>query len=268
MEQKRIVIKIGGALNVQYGVPNKPFIELTVRQVKELIKNNFRVIMVVSGAIPVGISLSRDNPPQKGLPAQAWYSMQGQVELVNEFITLFRKYGISAGQGLYTRKTLNNEFTKQVFSHALCEKGVIICNENDAVNPEELEQDNDFLAAKIAVLIKADSLIVLSKIENGIECSLSDQNGNLICQNGIIRQIKSSLLTPRFIKKIDNGKVSRQGSHGLGAKLKAAKIAAEAGIKVYILPGEEKDILCQVLLSHEEIGTLIVPSGEFLTSWL
>ncbi len=259
MQKIKIVIKIGGALNTLYGVPHKPFIWQIARQIKDLIDNGYQIILVVSGAIPVGVTLSGDKKIKKTLEAWAWYSMQGQAELANEFIIALKKQGVSAGQGLYTRKTLNNEFTKKVFLYALEKKGVIICNENDAVNPEELEQDNDFLAAKIAILIEAQSLIILSKIKNGIECSFPDYKGKFTCKDGIIRKIESSFLTPEFIKKINNGKISRKGSHGLETKLKAAKMGAEKGIKVRILPGEKKNILRRVLLFQKEIGTLITP---------
>ena len=132
-------------------------------------------------------------------------------------------------------------------------------NEADNVNPEEIDGDNDPLAAKTAALIEADILIILSQLENGIQCRFPNKFG-LICENGIIKEINTSLITEKFISEIDNGKTSRKDSKGISPKMLAGRDACLGGVKkVVIANGLEDDILKKILLENQDVGTIIVP---------
>ena len=87
--RKKVVVKIGGALNVTNGAPNLSFIEGVVKQVSGLI-DNFWFILVLSGAIPIGISISRDKEINLSPEDKALYSMMGQADLFKAYIDAFR----------------------------------------------------------------------------------------------------------------------------------------------------------------------------------
>ncbi len=258
MSRKKIVFKIGGALNVLNGVPNLPFIETIVQQITGL-SDNFYFLLVLSGAIPVGISISQDKKIDRSDVGKALYSMMGQAELFEAYINTFRKYGLKAGSGNYTTKTLQNKFTGNVFNKAYQKKFIILANEADNVNPEEIEGDNDPLAAKIAIITQADYLILLTTANDGIICNLPSQDG-LYCEKGVIKKISSKLITKKFLNQIDTGKTSRQDSNGIKIKLTSGKMACKKGIqKAIIADGKEKNILLKLLLKNKNIGTTIVP---------
>jgi glutamate 5-kinase len=258
MQTKEVVLKTGGKLNVRNGVVDKPFIESLVRQIKILQKHGFVFIWFVSGAIPIGELLSQDEEIDKTDEGKAWYSMIGQIELAKEIQEIFFRHGIMSGQGLYTRRTLENPFASKVFRYALNKSGVILANENDGVSPEELDGDNDLPASKVAVKINADYFINLTDVEEGVQCNKPSREG-MHCDNGVLKIIGSNLLTDDFIKSINNGKTSRPGSNGIKTKLSAGRDAVNGGVKKAIIaPGGKENILLEILLKNEFLGTTIV----------
>ncbi len=258
--REKIVIKIGGALNVKHGVPRLPTIESYVKQIWEIsqIMDAF-FTFVLSGAIPIGFRLSREKEMDMSPSGQSAYSMAGQTTLFDAYERVLRTYGFLPCSGTYTTKTLQNQHTLDVFQKNDQKKAVVLMNEADNVNPEEVDGDNDPLAAKTAVLIKADHLILLSTINDGIECS-SDLAKKMRLIKKTLKTIKAELLTYEFIKLIDNGKTSRKDSKGIGVKLQSARLACEGDVKkVTIANGLEENILKKILLEEKEVGTTIVP---------
>lgn len=256
MKKENIVIKIGGALNTKNGVANKPFIESVCSQISKL-TSSFNIIVVISGAIPIGKSNSQESLKIITPEDKAIYSMMGQNDLVNEYITIFRKYNIKSGQGLYTGKTLQNSFTKNVFKKAFEKNIIILANENDSVNPEELDGDNDLLASKISRIIKAKQLIIMSSVDDGVEYRQKNNDGHSSIL--IIRSISAHDITDSFLKTIDNHTTSRKDSNGIKIKLRSAKIACENGVgKVFIINGKTKNGLIKILIDKQQTGTIVL----------
>ena len=128
-----------------------------------------------------------------------------------------------------------------------------IVNENDSVSYKEIESeekifgDNDMLSAVVAVLCKADMLVILSDIDG-----FYDKDPRLS---------KSAKLISR-VEKIDastyalaGGAGSRRGTGGMKTKLQAADIATRQGIDVIVTNGKNPQALYSVI-KGENVGTI------------
>ena len=170
---KIIVIKIGSSLLIDDNkkVRKKWLLEFS-KDIRELIKENKKIIIVSSGAIAMGckkLNLSKKN--LKIDKSQAVASI-GQIELMNLFSEIFVKQKINISQILLTledteqrRRALN---AKRTFDNLFQLGFVPIVNENDTIATTEIKYgDNDRLASRVAQISGADSLILLSDV-NGL----------------------------------------------------------------------------------------------------
>ncbi|NPA52189.1 MAG: glutamate 5-kinase [Aquificae bacterium] len=252
-QAKKIVIKIGSQLLEKSGDIDTEFIENLSSQVKTLKEKDIEVLVVSSGAILAGIKkLNLTRKPQTISEKQA-VSAVGQAFLMQIYDKIFSKKGMNIGQilltleGLRDRKRYN--YARQTLEKLLEFDVVPIINENDTVAVEEIVfGDNDFLAAHVSTLVKADLLIILSTAGGVYTGDPLKEKVQLIKE---IKDIEKSLKFAKATK-------SRYGSGGMRSKLEAAKIAVSQGIPVIIAPKKE-NILEKILLQEEPIGTYIYP---------
>ena len=168
---KKIVIKIGSSLLIdnKKNIRNKWLFEFS-KDIKNLLKQNKKVIIVTSGAIAIGckkLNLSKKN--LKLEKSQAVASI-GQIELMNLFNKSFNKNKINISQVLLTlddteqrRRALN---AKRTFDNLFDLGFVPIVNENDTTATTEIKYgDNDRLASRVAQISSADILILLSDVD-------------------------------------------------------------------------------------------------------
>ena len=168
---KKIVIKIGSSLLIdnKKNIRNKWLFEFS-KDIKNLLKQNKKVIIVTSGAIAMGckkLNLSKKN--LKLEKSQAVASI-GQIELMNLFNKSFNKNKINISQVLLTlddteqrRRALN---AKRTFDNLFDLGFVPIVNENDTTATTEIKYgDNDRLASRVAQISSADILILLSDVD-------------------------------------------------------------------------------------------------------
>ena len=168
---KIIVIKIGSSLLIDENKKiRKKWLSEFSKDIKDLINQNKRIIIVSSGAIAMGckkLNLSKRN--LKLDKSQAVASI-GQIELMNLFTETFLKNKINISQILLTledteqrRRALN---AKRTFENLFQLNFVPIVNENDSIATSEIKYgDNDRLASRVAQISSADSLILLSEVE-------------------------------------------------------------------------------------------------------
>ncbi len=138
-----------------------------VRQCALLQKNGHRVIVVTSGAVAAGRELLGFPHLPLDLPHKQMLAAIGQGQLVQLWQHLFGLYGLNVGQMLLTRADLED---RERFLNArdtlgtLLSHGVIpLINENDAVATNEIKVgDNDNLSARVAILAKAELLLLLT----------------------------------------------------------------------------------------------------------
>ena len=232
---KIIVIKIGSSLLIDNNkkVRKKWLLEFS-KDIRELIKENKKIIIVSSGAIAMGckkLNLSKKN--LKIDKSQAVASI-GQIELMNLFSEIFVKQKINISQILLTledteqrRRALN---AKRTFDNLFQLGFVPIVNENDTIATAEIKYgDNDRLASRVAQISGADSLILLSDVDG-----LYTQNPKIYKNAKLIKEIKN---IDKDIEKIATKSIGEHGTGGMKTKIDAAKICQLSGCQMVIANG-------------------------------
>jgi glutamate 5-kinase len=169
---RRIVVKVGSALVVdaQAGVPDRAWLAAFAADAARLGARGQQVLVVSSGAVALGrrrLGLSRR---KLTLPEKQAAAAAGQSLLMRAWEEAFEPHGLAVAQVLMTRddtevrrRWLNGRATIET----LLSLGVVpVVNENDTVVTEEIRYgDNDRLAARVAQMIAADALVLLSDID-------------------------------------------------------------------------------------------------------
>jgi glutamate 5-kinase len=249
------VIKVGSSLlcSDEDSLDFKIFRDLAA-QVVSLVKAGKEVLIVSSGAIALGMhKLGLKERPKELYNLQAAAAV-GQHELMNTYRRFFRgifaKDEIHGAQVLLTWEDFNDRrryLNAKNTLFALLKYGTVpIINENDTVSTDEIKfGDNDQLSARVASIVSADILIILSDVDG-----LLDKDKTLVrVVEKITPQIKA-LACPTHKKTCVGGMLT---------KIEAAKIAIDSGIPCVIANGRKKDIILAVLKEPEKQGTLFLP---------
>ena len=248
----RIVIKIGtSTLTHKTGRENIRRIEELCKTVSDIKNAGEEVILVSSGAIGMGVGkLNLGERPCDIAGKQACAAV-GQCELMYIYDKQFSAYNHTVAQILLTAPDLKNEDRHEKFKNTmskLLELGAIpIINENDTVATEEIVfGDNDTLAALVAESVRADLLILLSDIDGLYTADPhSDENARLIPE---VRELTEEIMS------LGGGAGSSLGTGGMETKLRAAKIATEAGCDMIIANGADPAILYDIT-EGKSVGT-------------
>ena len=232
---KIIVIKIGSSLLIDENkkIRKKWLFEFS-KDIKDLLNQNKRIIIVSSGAIAMGckkLNLSKKN--LKLDKSQAVASI-GQIELMNLFTETFLKNKINISQILLTledteqrRRALN---AKRTFENLFQLNFVPIVNENDSIATSEIKYgDNDRLASRVAQISSADSLILLSDVDG-----LYTTNPKINKNAELLKEIKN---IDKNIEQISTKSVGEHGTGGMKTKIDAAKICQLSGCIMAIANG-------------------------------
>jgi len=232
---KIIVIKIGSSLLIDENKKiRKKWLSEFSKDIKDLLNQNKRIIIVSSGAIAMGckkLNLSKRN--LKLDKSQAVASI-GQIELMNLFTETFLKNKINISQILLTledteqrRRALN---AKRTFENLFQLNFIPIVNENDSTATSEIKYgDNDRLASRVAQISAADSLILLSDVEG-----LYTANPKINKNAELIKEIKN---IDKNIEQISTKSVGEHGTGGMKTKIDAAKICQLSGCIMAIANG-------------------------------
>ncbi len=234
---KLVVIKVGSALLVdpERGTLRRAWLESLCADVVALRREGKNVILVSSGAIALGRrALKLRSGPLKLEESQA-AAAAGQVRLAEAYADILAGADIVAAQILLTlgdteqrRRYLNARATLKT----LIELGsVAVINENDTVATAEIRYgDNDRLAARVASMMEADRLILLSDVDGLYTADPSRDPGaqHIPDVSGITPQIEA----------MAGDSISGVGRGGMASKLAAAKVATAAGCDVIIAMGK------------------------------
>jgi glutamate 5-kinase len=260
---RRIVVKVGSSIlaSVEKGLHYEVFSRLT-KEISDLKRQGCEIVLVSSGAIAAGMEkLGYKTRPQTITQKQATAAV-GQTRLMNIYENYFSRYQQMVAQVLLTHDDLSH---RRRFLNArntlltLLELGIIpIINENDTVVVDEIKVgDNDNLSALITNLIGADLLIILTDID-GLCDSDPRVNPNARCIF-LVEDIDGD------IAGIVGETKSEMSVGGMISKIQAARKASRFGIPTVVARGTKDRILHQIL-KGKEIGTLILPKGEALSS--
>ncbi|WP_370867944.1 glutamate 5-kinase [Phenylobacterium sp.] len=234
---RRIVVKVGSALLVGAdGAPDRAWLNALAVDIARLRARGQQTLVVSSGAVALGrrrLGLTRRalTLPEKQAAAAA-----GQSALMRAWEEALEPHGLSAAQILLTRddtevrrRWLNARATVET----LLELGIVpVINENDTVVTEEIRYgDNDRLAARVAQMIGADALVLLSDID-GLYTSDPRRDP------AAVHIPRLSQLTPEVEAMAGGANAGAGvGTGGMATKLAAARIAQSAGCATFITLG-------------------------------
>ena len=214
--------------------------------------SGIQVVLVSSGAVSAGVAkLGLGAIPDAPEIKQAMAAV-GQSELMKIYDKFFSDYGHKVAQILMTKDVLTNpdrrSAAENTFNRLLEMHCIPIVNENDSVSTDELTKfgGNDILSAHVATLCEADLLLNLSDVDGLYD---SDPRSNPDAR--LIDRVES---LDDSVYAIAGGAGTARGTGGMIAKLNAAKIVTTAGIPMFILNGQEPEIL-YTLLDGGHIGT-------------
>ena len=253
--KKNIVIKIGTTSIIKDGLLNKQFIDSLARSVKLLKSQGVKTLIVTSGAVQLGANELKFQKRPTNLKSLQVASSVGQIELINSFKSIFNNHNLKIGQVLMSKNVLEDRFqfvnTTEALNELLNQDIIPVINENDIVATEELKfGDNDRLSAIVAIITKADKLIIVTDQEGLFN---ADPTSTKDAQKIDYIEFDSEELT-NLIEKSSSGR----GMGGFSTKIMAAQMAGFSGIPTQIIPWTNEAVLdC---INELEIGTLIKPS--------
>ena len=241
----RIVIKIGTS-NITYstGCLNLRHIQKLVEVISDIKNAGHEVILVSSGAIAMGTGKLNLSERPKDIAGKQACAAVGQCELMYTYDRLFGEYNHTVAQILLTAPDLANDDRREKFQNTieklLAFSALPIINENDTVATEEIEfGDNDTLAARVASSIGADLLVLLSDIDG---LYTADPHKDPLAM--LIPEVYD--ITPE-IEALGGGAGTSLGTGGMVTKLRAARIATEAGCDMIIANGTFPELLYNIM---------------------
>jgi glutamate 5-kinase len=261
---RRLVVKIGSALLVQEdGEIRRAWLDRLVADVVRVRDRRQEVVIVTSGAIAIG----RRHLALRGrvlrLEEKQAAAATGQIRLAHAWQEALARHRITVAQILLTpedteerRRHLNARAT---FAQLLALGAVPVVNENDTIATAEIRfGDNDRLAARVAQMVSADMLVLLSDIDG---LYTADPRHDPEARHvPIVHEI-----TPG-IAAMAGSAPPGYSSGGMVTKLAAARIAMQAGCAMLIAEGNPRgDHARAGPLAAVEAGaraTLFLPNGE------
>ncbi len=242
---RRIVVKIGSALLVdrEKGALRTEWLEAFVGDVAALAKAGHEVLVVSSGAIALGRGVLGLPRGVLRLEESQAAAAVGQIALARAYSEMLGGHSITAGQILLTlgdteerRRYLN---ARSTITTLLRMGAVPVINENDTVATSEIRYgDNDRLAARVASMMGADLLVLLSDIDGLYTAPPhTDPEARLI---PVVERI-----TPE-IEAMAGGAASEYSRGGMRTKVEAGKIATAAGCTMVIALGKPQNPLKRI----------------------
>ncbi|CDQ60890.1 delta-1-pyrroline-5-carboxylate synthase isoform X1 [Oncorhynchus mykiss] len=292
-QAKRIVVKLGSAVVTRGDECGLALGRLAsiVEQVAVLQNQGREMMIVTSGAVAFGRQRLRHEILLSQSVRQALHSGQNQLKemslpvlearacaaagqsgLMALYEAMFTQYSTCTAQILVTNLDFHDEQKRRNLNstlHELLRMNIVpIINTNDAVVPPPVPnsdlqgvnvihiKDNDSLAARLAVEMKADLLIALSDVEGLYDSPPGTDDAKLI-----------DIFYPGDQQSIRYGSKSKVGIGGMEAKVKSALWALQGGTSVVIANGTDPKVTGHVItdiVEGKKVGTFfseVKPAG-------
>ncbi|MDQ3622739.1 MAG: glutamate 5-kinase [Verrucomicrobiota bacterium] len=251
---QRIVLKFGSGIltNAKGNTLDERQFKRLAAEVAEQMAAGYQCLVVSSGAVAAGLRALGLNTPPEDLAARQACAAVGQSNLMHMYSLHFARHEVVVAQLLLTHGDLDSRTRHQnarnTIERLFERPGVVpIINENDSVAVEELKfGDNDRLSAEVAILARAQRLIMLTSVDG-----LLDGSGK----------------TVRVVEKIDGvtslarEEKGRFSVGGMISKLQAVKVAIDAGIATHIASGRKPGQIRHIL-AGKPAGTRFIAKGE------
>jgi glutamate 5-kinase len=235
-DYRRLVIKVGSSLLIGADdAVHRGWLEGLAEDIARLQRAGHEVLIVSSGAIAIGSSVLGINRRRARLEDLQAAAAAGQVQLVHAWQEALARHGIAAAQVLLTPEDTENRRrflnARGTLAKLLENRVVPVINENDTVATEEIRYgDNDRLAARVAQLVMADGLVLLSDVDGLYTADPGkDKSAEHIAE---VRRIGNDILAVAGETRSDIG------SGGMATKVQAARIATHAGCSTIIASGK------------------------------
>lgn len=245
-----IVIKAGtGVLTrVEDGTLDGAAVVRLVTAIAGLVEGGQRCVLVSSGAVGAGVSAFGLNGYPDELVTRQACAAVGQARLINTYASLFGNFGISVAQVLLAGDDLRTPeragYVCNTLSRLLATPAIVpILNENDSVAVEELRVgDNDVLSARVACLVGARQLILLTSVDGLLDPA----------DERLIPEVTDIDVVEGFARE-EQGKFS---IGGMSSKLRAVRMAVEHGIETHIAHGRHPQRLAAIIAGERGVSTL------------
>jgi len=236
---RRLVVKIGSALLVDdaTGKTHRTWLDAMTDEIAAMRRRGQEVLVVSSGAIAVGrrvLGLTQAGRDMRLEQKQA-AAAAGQIRLAHAWQEALAHHDIPVAQILLTLEDSENRRrylnARKTIDQLLALGVVPVVNENDTVTTQEIRfGDNDRLAARVAAMVSADALVLLSDIDG---LYTADPRRDPAARR--LNEVRE--LTPE-IESMAGAAGSSMGSGGMVTKLIAARVAMDAGCAMVIAPGK------------------------------
>ncbi len=259
---QKIVIKVGTSTLTRGGSPpDAAYIGDLAGQASALLNAGCSVVLVSSGAIRAGMDTLNLPGRPRSIPQKQAAAAIGQGLLMHTYAEAFRAHSVPVAQILLTREDLQDRRRYlnacNTFETLLAHRVVPIVNENDTVAVDEIKfGDNDTLAALVASLIEADTLLLLSDV-----AGLYDKDPT---QHADARLIPSVETIDQALEDSAGGVQTLLGTGGMATKIQAAKICASTGVRMFIADGRRPNVVADALAGR--CGTQFIPKPTRLRS--
>lgn len=233
---RRIVVKIGSSLLVDAkgGRLNEKWLASLAADIAALHAGKRDILVVSSGAIALGRAVLKLTAGELALEDSQGAAAVGQIALARTWAEALSRHDITAGQVLVTpgdteerRRYLN---ARSTIDRLLQWRAVPVINENDTVATNEIRYgDNDRLAARVATMVSADLLVLLSDVDG-----LYDAPPGTGAAARLVPRVER--ITPE-IEAMAGAAGSGLSRGGMQTKIEAGKIATAAGTHMVIASG-------------------------------
>jgi glutamate 5-kinase len=233
---RRIVVKVGSSLLVDAlaGRLNENWLASLTADLAALHADKRDLLVVSSGAIALGRAVLKLPSGQLALEDSQAAAAVGQIALARTWTEALSRHGITGGQILVTlgdteerRRYLN---ARSTINKLLGWRAVPVINENDTVATTEIRYgDNDRLAARVATMVSADLLVLLSDVDGLYDAP----PGGTTAAKHVPRVER---ITPE-IEAMAGAAGSDLSRGGMQTKIEAAKIATGSGTHMVIASG-------------------------------
>lgn len=256
-KKKRIVVKVGSSLlaNSDRLTLRYAFMSGLISDLAQLQDEGYDIVLTSSGSVALGLNMVNTRPEDAGLLDKQAAAACGQPLLMNAYRQVASEHDMFVAQVLVTagemeerRRFLNIKNTL----FRLFENGIMpIINENDSIATRDLRVgDNDRLSAKVAQMVAADVLIILTSVDGLYDRDPSEPGATFIDE---LDDVSGHLESTTGISTL--------GSGGMLTKMHAANMAQNAGVETIIAEGIIERPVSSVL-KNERRYTRCLVTGE------
>lgn len=232
-DKPRIVVKVGSSLLAEtpHLRPRYSFMHGLLSDIAELRGRGYEVVLASSGSVALGLNALNSDSERASVQEKQAAAACGQPVLLNAYKQVALEHGFDIAQVLVTLEDLEDSRrflnTKNTVDKLLELNVLPIVNENDTITTEEIRVgDNDRLAAKVAQMIQAQHLIILTSVDGLYDKNPDEPGAKLISE---VEDVSMYLAVTSGTNSLGTG--------GMFTKIQAANMAQNAGCETLISRG-------------------------------